>query len=383
MFEKIVKHIQKIFQTKEFIPLHQPIFIGNEKKYLEECIESTFVSSVGNFVNRFEAMCATYTGASHAIATVNGTEALHLALLLCGVKTGDEVLTQPLTFIATSNAISYTGARPVYIDVDIETMGLSPDKLNEFLIGNADIRNDGFCYNKFTGCRISACVPMHTFGHPVKLSTLKKVCDTFHIALIEDAAESLGSLYNGIHTGTIGKVGILSFNGNKTITTGGGGMLLTNDDSLAKLAKHLITQAKVPHSWEFVHDQIGYNFRMPNINAALGCAQMENLPLYIECKRKLAQEYKSFFHGINVRFFDEPEGCTSNYWLNSIIFNESVERDSFLRYSNENKVMSRPIWKLMNLLPMYETCQKGNLENAEWFADRVVNIPSSVINIYA
>jgi aminotransferase in exopolysaccharide biosynthesis len=379
MFEKIITYIQDIFQTKEFIPLHQPTFIGNEKKYLIECIDSTYVSSVGKFVDRFEEMCASYTGTKNAIVTVNGTEALHLALIINGVKQNDEVLTQPLTFIATANAISYIGAKPVFVDVDKDTMGLSPIKVEEFLTAYADIRNDGFCYNKKTGNRIAACVPMHTFGHPVKLDELQVVCNKYNIPIIEDAAESLGSYYKGRHTGTFGNVGTLSFNGNKTITTGGGGMILTNDDALGKYAKHLTTQAKLPHQWEFVHDQIGYNFRMPNINAALGCAQMEKLTCYIEKKRILAENYNQFFDEIGIQFFKEPEHCKSNYWLNSVIFENRAQRDAFLEYSNKHKVMTRPVWQLMNYLPMFKNCTKGPLENAEWFSERVVNIPSSVI----
>jgi len=379
MYSKIVRFIRDVYKTEEFIPLHEPRFIGNEKKYLNECVDSTFVSSVGKFVDKFEQLTASYTGAKSAVVCANGTDALHIALLLSGVKQGDEVITQPLTFIATANAISYTGALPVFVDVDRDTMGLSPSKMKDFLEEFGEIRNDGFCYNKKSGRRISACVPMHTFGHPVKLDELVTLCSKYNIQLVEDAAESMGSKYKGKHTGIFGKIGILSFNGNKTITTGGGGMLLTNDEKLGKLAKHLTTQAKVPHPWEFVHDQIGYNYRMPNINAALGCAQLENLDFFIKQKRLLANTYNDFFKKEGIQFFTEPDDCESNYWLNVIILNDIKDRDSFLRYSNENKVMTRPVWQLMNRLVMFNQCQKGNLENAEWFADRVVNIPSSVI----
>lgn len=381
MFEQVVKYIREQFGTNDVIPLHRPIFIGNEKKYLEECIDSTFVSSVGKFVDRFENMVVEYTNTKKAVVCVNGTEALHMALMLCGVKRNDEVITQPLTFIATANAISYVGAKPVFIDVDKDTMGLSALKVEVFLLDNTQMHDDGFCYNKMTGNRISACLPMHTFGHPVKLYDLKKVCDKFNITLIEDAAESIGSKYKGIHTGTIGKVGVLSFNGNKTITTGGGGMILTNDEKLGKLAKHLTTQAKIPHPWEFVHDQIGYNYRMPNINAALGCAQMENLPLYIQKKRELAENYRIFFDSIGIQFFKEPVDCESNYWLNAIILNNKKQRDEFLEFSNNQRIMVRPIWRLMTKLEMYKNCIKGNLDNAEWLEDRVVNLPSSVMII--
>lgn len=379
MFEQIIKYIRKQFGTEEVIPLHRPIFIGNEKKYLNECIDSTYVSSVGKFVDRFENMVAEFTQAKKAVVCVNGTEALHMALMLCGVKRNDEVITQPLTFIATANAISYIGAKPVFIDVDKETMGLSALKVSEFLNTNAEVHDDGFCYNKVTGNRISACLPMHTFGHPVKLFDLKKVCDKFNIALVEDAAESIGSKYKGIHTGTIGKIGVLSFNGNKTITTGGGGMILTNDEELGKLAKYLTTQAKIQHPWEFVHDKIGYNYRMPNINAALGCAQMENLPLFIQKKRELAKNYSEFFNSIGIQFFKEPVDCESNYWLNAIILENKKQRDEFLEYSNNQRVMVRPIWCLMTKLEMYKNCLKGNLDNAEWLEERVVNLPSSVM----
>ena len=379
MFKAVVDYIRDIYSTREFIPLHVPRFIGNEKKYLENCIDSTFVSSVGKYVEDFEQAVAKYIGVKKAIVIVNGTEALHLSLLLSGVNIGDEVITQPLTFIATANAISYTGANPVFLDVDIDTMGLSPVLMENFLSENAEIRGDGFTYNKNTGKKISACVPMHTFGHPVKLNALVSLCKKYNIALIEDAAESLGSKYDGKHTGTFGDLGILSFNGNKIITTGGGGMILTNDENIGMRAKHLSTQAKIPHQWEFNHDSIGYNFRMPNINAALGCAQLEKLDFFIEKKRWLASQYNEFFTSYGMQFFKEPLNCSSNYWLNAIICLDSKERDEFLKYTNDNNVMTRPIWKLMTELPMFQNCERGNLSNAQWFADRVVNLPSSAI----
>jgi aminotransferase in exopolysaccharide biosynthesis len=379
-YQEIINKIREIFhKTEGQIILHEPLFIGNEKKYIEECIDSTYVSSVGKFVDLFEERMAEYTGAKKAVVCVNGTNALQLALLLVGVEKDDEVITQPLTFIATANAISYCGAYPVFVDVNMETMGLCPKALDEFLTQNAILKNE-ICYNIHSGRKIKACVPMHTFGHPCQMDELTAICEKFNIELVEDAAESLGSYYKGKHTGTFGKIGILSFNGNKVITTGGGGMLLFNDEELAKRAKHLTTQAKVPHRWEFVHDEIGYNYRMPNINAALGCAQLEQLDKFIANKRQTALSYKDFFSNyIGVTFFIEPKNCISNYWLNVIIFESQKERNLFLEESNSQGVMTRPIWQLMNRLPMFEKCQCGDLHNAEWLADRVVNIPSSVI----
>lgn len=378
MYEKTINFIKKLYGNQEFTPLAVPVFVGNEKKYLTECIDSTFVSSVGKFVDRFEEMVAEYTGAKRAVVCVNGTNALHIAMMLAGVERGDEVLTQALTFIATCNAISYIGAHPVFIDVDTETMGLSPVALRNWLEANAEVKN-GVCYNKRTGHRVKACVPMHTFGHPCKIEDIAAVCHEYHLELVEDAAESIGSFYKGRHTGTFGKIGALSFNGNKTITTGGGGMLLFNDEELGKLAKHLTTQAKVPHRWEFRHDHIGYNYRMPNINAALGCAQMEHLEEYVLNKRETAQRYKEFFQNeAEVEFFTEPENCRSNYWLNVVILKDKEAQLKFLQETNDNGVMTRPIWELMNRLPMFEHCEHDSLENTIWFADRVVNIPSSV-----
>ncbi len=378
MFEHTINFIRELYSSQEFIPLSVPKFVGNEKKYLNECIDTTFVSSVGKFVDKFEEMVADYTGAKKAVVCVNGTNALHMSLLLMGVERDDEVLTQALTFIATCNAISYIGAHPVFIDVDKNTMGLSPDAMKNWLVKNVEIRN-GQCFNKKTGRRVKACVPMHTFGHPVRIDEIADVCAEYHIELVEDAAESIGSKYKGIHTGLFGKVGALSFNGNKTITTGGGGMLLFNDEELGKLAKHITTQAKVPHRWEFVHDHIGYNYRMPNINAALGCAQMEHLEEFVLNKRETAQKYKDFFASAeNIEFFPEPENCRSNYWLNAVILKDRNAQQTFLQETNDNGVMTRPIWELMTRLPMFGNCEHDGLKNTEWFADRVVNIPSSV-----
>lgn len=378
MYEKTINFIKDLYGNQDFVPLSVPKFIGNEKKYLNECIDTTFVSSVGAFVDRFEKDMAAYTGAKRAVVCVSGTNALHMAMMLAGVERDDEVLTQALTFIATCNAIAYIGAHPVFLDVDKSTMGLSPDAVKEWLIKNADIRN-GQCYDKNTNRRVKACVPMHTFGHPVRIEELAAICAEWHIELVEDAAESIGSKYKGIHTGLFGKVGALSFNGNKTITTGGGGMLLFMDEELGTLAKHLTTQAKVPHRWEFKHDHIGYNYRMPNINAALGCAQLEHLDEFIADKRETAKAYAEFFKNVDgIEFFTEPENSFSNYWLNVVILPDHDKQLEFLQETNDNGVMTRPIWELMNRLPMFEHCQHDDLKNTIWFADRVVNIPSSV-----
>ena len=377
-YNKIISFIKELYGNQEFTPLSVPKFVGNEKKYLDECIDTTFVSSVGKFVDRFENDMAAYTGAKKAVVCVSGTNALHMAMMLVGVERDDEVLTQALTFIATCNAISYIGAHPVFIDVDKSTMGLSPDALKAWLVKNAEIRN-GHCYNKHTGRRVKACVPMHTFGHPVRIEEIAAVCAEYHVELVEDAAESIGSKYKGIHTGLFGKVGALSFNGNKTITTGGGGMLLFMDEELGTLAKHLTTQAKVPHRWEFKHDHIGYNYRMPNINAALGCAQLEHLDEFIADKRATAAAYSEYFKNVDdIDFFTEPADSFSNYWLNVVILKDREAQQAFLQETNDNGVMTRPIWELMNRLPMFKNCEHDSLENTIWFVDRVVNIPSSV-----
>jgi perosamine synthetase len=376
----LIKFIRETFnEPTEFIPLHDPRFIGNEKKYLNDCIDSNFVSSVGEYVGKFEKACAEYTGSKYAVAAMNGTAALHIALMLSGVKQDDEVITQPLTFIATANAIAYTGAKPVFIDVDKDTLGLSPQKMEEYLSSNAIVKNDGFSYNKKTGKRFAACVPMHTFGHPVKLNELLAICKKYNIPCIEDAAESLGSYYKNQHTGILGKFGILSFNGNKIVTCGGGGMILTNDEALAKKAKHITTQAKVPHAWEFVHDETGYNYRLTNVSAALGCAQMESMNFFIEKKRELAAKYIAFFEDSDFTFFKEPNDCKSNYWLNLILTKDRNHRDEVLRETNANGVMTRPAWELMPRLKMYEKSECADISNAIWLADRIVNIPSSVI----
>lgn len=379
MFKEITTFIKKTFKSEDFIPLHEPRFIGREKEFLADCIDSTYVSSVGKYVDDFEKKIRDCTGAKYAIATVNGTAALHTALILAGVNEGDLVITQALCFIATSNAISYQKAIPLYIDVDRKTLGLSHEKLAEYLQQNAIKKDDGYCYHKSTGRKISACVPMHTFGHPAKIDEIHKVCEEYNITLIEDAAESLGSLYKEKQTGLYGKMGAYSFNGNKTITCGGGGIVVTNDDVLGKRAKHITTTAKVPHRWDFVHDEIGFNYRLPNLNAALACAQMENLDLFISKKRELANLYSAFFKQHDITFITEPENSKSNYWLNSVLLENRQERDNFLAYTNDNKVMTRPLWTLMNKLEMFKDCPKGNLDNSTWIEDRLVNIPSSVI----
>ncbi|MCB0499460.1 MAG: LegC family aminotransferase [Cyclobacteriaceae bacterium] len=378
-FDKIVSSIRDHYnEPEEFIPLHAPTFEGNEGKYVLEAISSTFVSSVGKFVNEFEDRICSYTGAKFAVATVNGTAGLHMALLVAGVKRGDLVITQPLSFIATCNAISYLGAEPIFVDIDDDTLGLSPEKTRKFLELNCKVKGHS-CIHVASGRKIAACVPMHTFGHPVHLCDLVDVCEEFCIPLVEDAAESIGSLYYGKHTGTFGLLGVFSFNGNKTITCGGGGVIVTNDAKLAKLAKHLTTQAKIPHAWKFTHDQIGYNYRLPNLNAAMACAQLEMLDRLLSNKRMLAMEYMDLFQKLNLQFVCEPQGAHSNYWLNSVLFKNREERDSFLMYSNDKRVMTRPVWDLMTELAMFKDCIRMDISSAKLIADRLVNLPSSPI----
>lgn len=378
MFEKIVRFIREIFNTDGVIPLHEPKFISNEKKYLNECIDSTYVSYAGAFVERFETMVSDFTGSRFAVSTANGTLALHLALMIEGVRPGDEVLTQALTFVATANAISHCGARPIFIDCDRNTLGMSPQKLQEFLEENALLGDDGICYNKKTGEKVAACIPVHVFGHPAEIRDIKGICDSYRIPIIEDAAESLGSFSTGKHTGTFANLGILSFNGNKVITTGGGGMVITDDEKLAGKARHIATTAKVGDSWKFIHDEIGFNYRLPNINAAIGCAQMEKIHTFLENKRELALIYKEFFGNMGIEFFVEKGGCRSNYWLNTIILKDRAQRDEFLEYAHKNNIMSRPAWALLNTLPMYTDCERDDLGNSRWLQDRIVNLPSSV-----
>jgi perosamine synthetase len=371
-----IEFIQSIFSGKSFIPLHEPYFHGNEKKYVVDCIDSTFVSSVGQYVDRFEKMMAEFTGAKYAIATTNGTSALHVALKLVGVKADEEVITQPLTFIATCNAISYAGARPVFVDVDRETLGMSPESLQKFFQNHTELRG-GQCFNKKTQKRIACVVPMHTFGHCCRILEIKKVCDNNNVPLVEDAAESLGSYSGEVHTGRFGQFGVFSYNGNKTITTGGGGMIITDDADLARQAKHITTTSKKPHPYEYVHDEVGYNYRLPNINAALGCAQMEQLPAILKIKRELAQKYITFFASSGIEFIAEPKGTHSNYWLCAVFLKNLEARNSFLELTNQRGVMTRPVWRLMNHLEMYKNCFAEDLQNAEWIEQRLVNIPSS------
>jgi perosamine synthetase len=377
-FKKITDFIKGLFPGFEKIPLHAPLFNGNEKKYVIETIDSTYVSSIGSFVNRFEEMMCELTGAKYAIAIVNGTSALHLSMILAGVEDKDEVLSQSLTFIATCNAISYLKATPVFIDIDKDTLGMSPSSLLNFLEQHAEKKNDGFTYNKQTGKRIKACIPMHSFGFPCRIDEISKICKQYNIVLIEDAAESIGSYYQEVHTGLFGLMGIFSFNGNKTVTCGGGGAIITNDAEIARKAKHLSTQAKVSHPWSFIHDEIGFNYRMPNINAALACAQLEQLNLFVENKRMLAKQYAHFFDQNNFQYVKEINGAKANFWLNTLILESSEERDLFLEFTNSNGVMSRPVWNLMHTLPMFENCFKTDLSNSIWIAERLVNIPSSV-----
>jgi perosamine synthetase len=376
MYKELVDFIRSQFNSTEFIPLHAPVFEGNEQKYVLETIESTFVSSVGKFVDAFEEEIKKYTGAKYAVACVNGTAALHMALILAGVKRDDLVITQSLSFIATCNAISYLNAHPVFVDVDRNTLGLSAIALADFLKNNT-IQKNGACYHIQTGQRIRACVPMHTFGHPVEIDTIADLCKEYNVVLVEDAAESIGSTYKGIHTGNFGKLGAFSFNGNKTITCGGGGVIITNDETLGKLSKHLTTQAKVPHRWDFVHDHIGYNYRMPNINAALACAQLEQIEKFIENKRALSTKYEQFFASKNIHFVNEPKASRSNYWLNAILLNNLEERNEALTFLNDAGIMVRPSWQLMHRLSMFESCMRDEQSNAEWIFDRLINIPSS------
>jgi len=379
MYKNIVEFIQKTYNTKEFIPLHEPRFNGNEKKYLNECIDSTFVSSVGAYVDMFEENFASFVGSKYAVAMVNGTSALHISLLLADVKKDDEVITQALTFVATANAISYCDAKPIFVDVDLDTMGMSPDTLKAFLEVNCEIV-DARCINKTTNKIIKACVPMHTFGHPCKIDEIKTICDEWCITLVEDAAESLGSYYKDKHTGTFGQMGVFSFNGNKIITSGGGGVLVTDDEKLAFRAKHLSTTAKVPHKYEYEHDELGFNYRMPNLNAALLLAQLEQLDNFLENKRDLASKYEIFFKDdLEIDFVKEPNDAKSNYWLQALLVKDKDKRDDFLEYTNNNGVMCRVIWRLMNELDMYKDSQTTSLNNSKYLQTRVVNIPSSVV----
>ncbi|MBP2636930.1 MAG: aminotransferase DegT [Firmicutes bacterium] len=377
----IVNKIKAVLpQDRQNIGLHEPYFGGQEWQYVKECLDTGWVSSVGKFVDLFEEKLAEFTGVKKAIAMSNGTSALHICLQLVGVQQNDEVLVPALTFIATANAVVYCGAVPHFVDSELKTLGIDAGKLKEYLAGITEVRNNE-CYNKYTGRRIKAVVPMHTFGHPVDLEAIAAVCREYNIELIEDAAESLGSYYNGKHTGNWGRVAAVSFNGNKVVTTGGGGAVLTNDEELGRLAKHLTTQAKVPHKWEFQHDMVGYNYRMPNINAALGCAQLEQLPEFLQKKRQLTRRYQEVFDQINgVDLFIEPKFATSNYWLQAILLAPEYawQRDELLAASHEQHILMRPVWNLMYTLPMYQTCPKMDCSVAEDISRRLINLPSSV-----
>lgn len=378
MYDSLIRFVREQYRSNDFIPLHAPVFSGREQEYVSETLKSTFVSSVGAFVDKFEHDIARYTGSQASVCTVNGTAALHIALKLAGVQPGDLVITQPLTFVATCNAISYCGAQPVFVDVERETLGMSAVALEAWLDENAIIDNRGLCRSRQDHKLIRACVPMHTFGIPADLDGLLDVCRRWGLALIEDAAESLGSMYKGRHTGTFGLIGTLSFNGNKIITTGGGGMILTNAE-LGARAKHLTTTAKIPHPYEYVHDEVGYNYRLPNLNAALGCAQLEQLETFITKKRELATRYAEYFSNGDALFVTEPLHCRSNYWLNAVVCSSRNERDTLLNETNSKGVMTRPIWTLMSNLQLYKNCIRGPLDNAEWLESRVVNLPSSVL----
>lgn len=378
MFEDVVAYIRRLFPGRESIPLHEPVFAGRERDYVIAAIDSTFVSSVGKFVEQFEQMMSDYTGASYAVATVNGTSALHAALLVAGVKPGDEVITQSLTFVATANAITYCGAQPVFLDVDRDTLGLSPAALAAFLREHTEQAGEE-CHNKTTGRRISACVPMHSFGLPCRIEEIADLCQGHNLMLVEDAAESLGSTQHGRHAGTFGHLGVYSFNGNKTVTCGGGGAIVTSDKKFAAHAKHLTTTAKKPHPYRYEHDEVGFNYRMPNLNAALACAQLENLELFIADKRRLAGQYQEFFrHRAAISFVVEPPECRANYWLNTVLLADAASRDLFLNEVCGAGIQTRPAWELLNRLKIYHHCQTDSLVNANWLADRIVNLPSSV-----
>jgi len=377
-YNELISLVRSYYDIPEaFIPLHEPRFVGNDRKYVMDAIDSTFVSSVGKYVDRFEEMVRDYTGAKYAIATTNGTSALHMSLILAGVKKDELVITQALSFIATCNAINYLHAEPVFVDIDLNTLGLSCDALEEFLKNECEIKGAD-CYHKKSGKRIGAVVPMHTFGHPVEIDRMVEICARYNVPLVEDAAESIGSKYKNQHTGTFGLLGAFSYNGNKTITCGGGGVIITNDEKLAKLGKHLTTQAKVPHQWDFVHDQIGYNYRLPNLNAALACAQMEMLDEFIAKKRELAATYIDFFANTDLQFIKEHKDAYANYWLNCILVKDREERDEFLKFTNDHKMMTRPAWALMNKLEMFKDCYQDHLSNSNYIEDRLINISSSV-----
>lgn len=376
----LVRFIRETFnEADNFLPLHEPRFVGNEKKYLLETIDSTFVSSVGAFVDDFEKKMAEFVGSGFAVATSSGTSALHVSLILGGVEKDTEVITQALTFVATCNAVKYCDADPVFLDVDRDTLGLSPNRLKDFLESHCEVRDDGFCWNRLSNKKVSACVPMHTFGFPVRITEIADLCSQYNIALIEDAAESLGSYIGDQHTGRVGKLSAISFNGNKVMTSGGGGMIITDDEVLAERAKHITTTAKIPHRWEFMHDEVGFNYRMPNLNAALGVAQLESLPLFLESKRLLAHKYQDWGKRFDFNFVTEQEGVKANYWMNVLLAENIDDRNSILAFTNDHGVMTRPAWVPMNKLSMFEKSYSDDLLNTNWLADRMINVTSSVI----
>ena len=376
--EKICDYIKSLYpEMPELVLLHCPQFLGNEKKYLNECIDTKFVSYVSHFVTDMEDHIKRITGAKYAVAMVNGTEALHMAIVSAGINPGEEIITQSLTFAATSAAIVHSGANPIFIDVDRDTMGMSPVALKNYLESSTE-QKDGKCYNKKTGKVISACIPMHTFGHPCRIDEIAELCKQYNIILIEDSAESIGSTYKGKATGTFGKVGILSFNGNKCVTTGAGGMLITDDEAIASRAKYISTTAKQPSKWEFFHTEAGYNLRMPGTCGAIGTAQLEYFDETMKNKRETAEIYQKFFAELGIECVREPKDACSNYWLNAIVLKDRAEREEFLEYANSHGVQCRPIWTLMHKMPPYENCERTELPNSEWLEDRIVNIPSSV-----
>jgi len=377
MYKEIIELIKTKYNSDNYICLHEPVFRGNEKKYLEECIDSTYVSSIGPFVDKFEILINEITKTNKTTAVVNGTAAIQVGLKLVGVEKGDEVITQALTFVATANAIAYNSAHPVFLDVDFDTMGLSPKAVSDFLDEFGQLRDDG-CYNKSTGRKISACLPMHTFGFPVHMDELIKVCNIWKIPIVEDAAESLGSQYKGMPTGSFGEVGAFSFNGNKIVTSGAGGAITTKNKALGDRAKFLTTTAKETHPYKFIHNEIGYNFRMPNINAALGCAQLEQLPVFLENKRSLAKEYEIFFKQKGIKFRTETNDTKANYWLMCIELENKIDYNKFLKETNSSNVMTRPVWELMSSLPMYTDCQMDSQKNARLLKNKIINIPSGV-----
>ena len=376
--EQVITAIRTVVGSSPAV-LHEPTFNGNEWRYVKECLDSTFVSSVGEFVNRFETDLADFTGSTYVIAVVNGTAALHIALMLAGVKSGDEVLIPPLSFVATANAVVYCGANPHFVDCHESTLGIDPVKLRDYLSTQTELRS-GHCVNKSTGRIIRAMVPVHTFGHPVDLEGLISIARDYKLVMIEDAAESIGSYYDNQHTGTFSKLGILSFNGNKTVTTGGGGAILTGDVAVAKHARHITTTAKMPHAWEYRHDDIGYNYRLPNLNAALGCAQLEQLPTILAAKRELFRRYEQAFTQVsNIKLISEPEKCHSNYWLQTILMDQDVlgQRNRLLEATNNAGYMTRPAWSMLHESQPFKNCPKMDLSCACSLAARLVNIPSS------